>query len=223
MTATKPLFLYEEILLLALGNKTGIACASFPELAMAGAILAELLLRERIVIDDPKKRWVAVRDRRPTGDAILDHSLHLVATAKRRYSLKSWVSRLSSSKKHKVAAQLCEQCILRPVEDKFLFVFSRKTYPEKNPLPEQAIVERMRAAIFDDEASVDPRTTVLISLADAAGLLGKIFGQRPMKDRKRRVKEIVSGEVTGKATKEVIAATKAAIMMAAIIPALVAH
>ena len=70
---------------------------------------------------------------------------------------------------------------------------------------------------------VDPRTTVLISLAHAAGLLSQTFGQKTMKGRKQRVAQIVNGELLGKATKEVIAAPQAAIMMAAIIPAIVIH
>jgi hypothetical protein len=50
MTAAQPLFLYEEVLLLALRNRTGTTTA-YPEHAIAGAILAELLLSRRITVE----------------------------------------------------------------------------------------------------------------------------------------------------------------------------
>jgi golgi phosphoprotein 3 len=130
----------------------------------------------------------------------------------------TWVSRLASGKKHKVARQLCSRGIVRAVDDKVLFIFSRKVYPEIDPLPEKKIVDRLRAAIFEDQASLDPRTVVLISLANGAGLLTENFGRKEIKARKERIEQIVNGELTGKATKEVIAAAQAAIMVAAIMP-----
>jgi hypothetical protein len=65
---------------------------------------------------------------------------------------------------------------------------------------------------------VDPRTVVLISLANAAGLLSENFGRKEIRSRKKRVEQIVNGEVTGTATKEVIAACEAATMVAVMMP-----
>ena len=71
-----------------------------------------------------------------------------------------------------------------PEEDKVLFIFKRKVYPEINPIPEKRIIERLRQAIFSENATVDPRTVVLISLANGARLLGEIFGKKEIKTRK---------------------------------------
>jgi golgi phosphoprotein 3 len=224
MKNTTPQFLYEEIMLLALRNEKGTVGSGHPEHAVAGAVLAELLLDRRISIEQTRKQRVELHNLQPTGDPIMDESMETMKGAKRPVSLQTWVSRLAGIKKlrHKVAQQLCHRGILRADEDKVLFIFRRKVYPEINPGPEKQIVERLRAAIFTDEDHLDPRTVVLVSLANATDLLSETFGRKELKKRKKRIEQIVNGEVTGKATKEVIAACQAAVMVAVMMPAIMA-
>ncbi len=138
--------------------------------------------------------------------------------------MQTWVSRLAGTKnlRHKVARQLCDRGILRADEDKVLFIFTRQVYPEIDPLPEKQIVDRLRTAIFTDHDQLDPRTVVLISLANGADLLNQTFGRKEVRSRKKRIEQIVNGELTGKATKNVIAACQAAVMVAAIMPVIMA-
>jgi len=224
MTDLKPLFLYEEIMLLALRDEEGTVATGYSEYVVAGAILAELLLDRRISVEDTRKRLVAVQNGKPTGDPIIDECLERIAAAKRRGSLQTWVSRLAGAKdlRHKVARRLCDRGILRADEDKVLLIFKRRVYPAIDPLPEKKIVERLRRAIFTDCDQLDPRTVVLISLANGGDLLNQTFGRKDVKARKNRIERIVNGELTGKATKEVIAACQAAVMVAAIMPAMMA-
>ena len=224
MAGSNSLFLHEEIMLLALHNEKGTIATSYPGYVIAGAVLAELLLDGRISVDSTRKQSVQLRNTNPTGEPIIDACLTKMRMAKRRASLKSWVSRLGNIKnlKHRVAQQLCKRGILRASEDALLFAFTRKVYPEINSAPEREIVERMRTAIFTDDNSLDPRTVVLISLASGVDLLGKTFGRKEIRGRKKRIKQIVNGEMTGNATKEVIEACQAAMMVAAIMPAIVA-
>ena len=88
------------------------------------------------------------------------------------------------------------------------------------PLSEKQIIDRLRTEIFTDRDQLDPRTVVLISLADGADLLNQTFGRKEIKSRKKRIEQIVNGELTGKATKELIAACQTAVMVAAIMPAM---
>ncbi|MDF7825548.1 GPP34 family phosphoprotein [Pontiellaceae bacterium B12227] len=222
MTADKPLLLYEEIMLLALRDEKGTMSAQYPEQMVAGAILAELLLDRRISVADNRKQLVDVQNHTLTGDPIIDQSLKLIASAKRRASLKTWVTRLAGMKglRHSVARQLCHRGILRADEDTVLFIFKRRIYPELNPVPEKEIINRLHTAIFTDSNQLDPRTIVLVSLAGGSELLNQTFGRREIKSRKKRIEHIVNGELTGKATKEVIAACQAAIMVAVIMPAM---
>ena len=98
MARNKPLFLYEEIMLLALRDEQGTIATGFPEQVIAGAILAELLLEGRIAVEDTRKKLVNLQDSKPTGDPIIDECLEKMSTAKRRASLQTWVSRLASTK-----------------------------------------------------------------------------------------------------------------------------
>jgi hypothetical protein len=108
------------------------------------------------------------------------------------------------------------------IEDKVLLIFTRKIYPEVNPAPEREILERLHKAIFTDANNIDARTIVLLSLAKSADLLRLNFDKKELKTRKDRINRIVNGEITGAATKEAIEALQTAVMVAAIMPAIVA-
>ncbi len=223
MTKGKHLFLYEEIILLALHDEEGTLATGFTEQMVAGAILAELLLNNRIAVEATRKQLVDLHNKQPTGDPIIDACLQRMAAYKRRASLQTWVSRLAGIKnlRHKVARQLCDQNILRADEDKVLFIFKRRVYPEIDPLPEQQIINRLRTAIFTECDQLDPRTVVLISLANGSDLLSQTFGRKKVKTRKKRIEQIINGELTGKATKEVITACQTAVMVAAVMPMII--
>jgi hypothetical protein len=123
--------------------------------------------------------------------------------------------------KHRVAGQLVQRGILRADQDKVLLVFNRKVYPELDPRPEREVIERLRKAIFGDARDVDPRTTVLVSLADKAGVLKNAFDKADLKRRKERIKQIGAGNVTAAAAQEVIEAVQAAVLVAVIMPAVI--
>ena len=49
-----------------------------------------------------------------------------------------------------------------------------------------------------------------------------VFDKKKLKGRKARIKQIVDGEITGKAATEAIQAMQAAVMVACIMPTLIA-
>jgi len=216
--------LHEETLLLALRDDKGtIAPGTMYQQALAGALLAELMLQHRIDIDESGRKPLArVINPKPVGAPLLDECLEKVAASKPK-RLDHWVSKFSGINrlKHRVAERLCDRGILHEEEGTILLLFTRRTYPETDPRPEQEIVERLRRTIFGDGRDVDPRTVVLLSLADAAGILRVVFDKKELKARKARIEQVVNGEVMGKAAKEAIQAVQAAIMVAAIMPAII--
>jgi golgi phosphoprotein 3 len=214
MTNLKPLFLYEEIMLLALSNDKGTILTSYPEYNISGAILAELLLEHRISIDRTQKQLVTINNSELIGDPIIDECLEKMVVEKGHVSLQTWISRFVDIQdlNNKVARQLCSRGILRADEDKVMFFFKRNVYPEINPVPEQEIIDRVRTAIFTDEEQIDPRTVVLISLANSTDMLSEIFGKE-VTNRQQRIDRIVNGEMTGKATEEIIAACEIAMLV----------
>ena len=211
------LFLHEEIMLLALRDREGtVASGTNFQYAIGGAVLAELLLEGRVAVETKrKKKYLQLTDSTPFGNTVIDECLRKVTDAEKRAQLQTWVSRFASVKKlkHKVAAQLCRQGILRSDEDKVLLIFSRKIYPEINPGPERRIMNRRKKTIFTDTKNVEPRTAVLLSLAKSADVLKVNFDKKELKARKDRIERIIDGEVTGKATKKAIEAMQAVVMM----------
>jgi Golgi phosphoprotein 3 len=220
------LYLHEEIMLLALRDREGtVASGIYCDYALGGAVLAELLLQKRAVVDqEKKKKFLRLTDATPFGDPVMDECIQKVKSTKRRAQLQTWVSRFAGVKKlkHRVAEQLCRRGILRTDEDKVLLFFSRKLYPEINPEPERNIMKRLNDAIFGDSEDVDPHTVVVLSLANSANILKVNFDKKELKARKKRIEQVAEGEMTGKATKEAIEAMQAAVMVAVIVPTIIA-
>lgn len=222
----RPLRLYEDVMLLALRNDKGtIAGGVMYQQAVGGALLAELILDGRIRAVSEGRSAYAVLDRStPMGDPILDECLQKVVASTRRRTLLHWVQKFAGTKqlKHRVARGLVDQGILREEEGRVLLIFSRRLYPEFDPAAERAIVARVSDAIFSDTATVDTRTTILIAIAQHSGLLKANFDRKRLKARRLRIDAIVKGDAVGKATRQAVEAVQAAIMVAAIMPAVIA-
>lgn len=218
------LFLHEELMLLALKDREGtVISGTTYTYALGGAVLAELLMAGRVKVGEGKKPRVEVLDATPPGDPLLDEWLESMAGAKKPRTPSDWVGRIAGTKdlKHRVATGLCRRGILRAKEEEVLWIFTRKVYPELDPGPEREIVQRLESALFE-EGEVDPRTAVLVAVAQAGGILTALYGRKRMKDRKDRLRQITEGEVSGKATREAVEAMQAAVLVATIVPSVVA-
>jgi len=216
------LFLHEEVLLLALDDEKGTTeFGSTWQQGVAGAVVAELLLAGRVAPTDEKHPRLEVRDPTPLGEPLLDEILAEMAAREKPRKGSDWVQRLANrgKLKERVAAGLVQKRVLREEAGKILWIFDTVHYPERDGRPEREVISRLRRAIVGNERDVDPRTMVLVALADAAGLLKSIFGKQLLRDRKERLKAIREGEAAGKMTREAIEAVQAAVMVAAIMPA----
>jgi len=218
------LFLYEEIMLLALKDKEGtIASNTMYQIAIGAAILSDLLLSNHISIEDSKKKAVSVVSNKQYEDPIINECLEIIATSKKKKTLKEWITKFSNLKnlKNRAARQLCKRGILKEDEDKVLIFFTRKIFPEVNPIPEKQLIDRLRKAIFTATREIDMSTIVLISLAHNTNLLKVVFDKKKLKERKDRIEKIISGDMAGAAAKEAIEAMQAAIIVAVIVPTII--
>ena len=217
---------YEAVLLLALREETGtVAPGVMVHYVLSGAAVAELLLSKRIDLEGRKNSpRVRVLDPTPLGDPLLDECLGRITASKRPADLRTWVTRLAQLRglRRRAAERLCQRGILRAEEQRVLFFFPRTVYPLADPRPKRALVERLSRAIFSDEKDVDPDTVVLLSLAHGGRLLPLVFERRKLKEREGRIKSVINGEMTGKATREAIEAMQAAVLAASITPAVIA-
>jgi len=210
--------LHEELLLLALREREGTThWVSWPT-AVGAALLAELVAAGRVALPtDGKKQFVEAVDRRPLGDPLLDECLAKVAAAPRRAQVAVWIARFAGVKelKGRIAQGLCRQGVLRSDERSVLLLFKQRIYPEVDPRPEQEVRDRLRRLVFAETTRRDQRTLLLLSLADAGGLLPLLFEKRQLKERREWVAELVAGEPLGRRVREIVAAQHAAAVAAA--------
>lgn len=219
-TTLADLGLHERALLLALDDDRGtIHQAAMYAYAVAGGILAELLLAERIRLEErpgKKKALVEVASATQTGDPVVDEVLEKIRTAKRRAPLDRWVARVAqtSNLKHRVAQRLAWKGVLRATEDRVLLLFRRRIYPELDPEPERELAASLREAVLGDSDDVDARTAILAAMGWRAGLLRPVLDRKQLKARKQRLESLAKGDAVAGATKAAIAATQAAITAA---------
>lgn len=211
MACPPSLRIYEQILLLALHRERGTLASGFSDLAIAGTALTELAVMERIGIDGGRRKLVNLVDDRPTGDPVLDACLARIATARRRATLKKWIPRLAKIRglRRQATEQLVAHEVIR-VDTKSVFgLFSKEVFPELDPGPEVAILERLQRGIFTDDSEVDADTRLLISLADGLDLLGTFYPKRDLRRQKKRIKQLTESQPVAKATSDALAAVKA--------------
>ncbi|MFI7615521.1 GPP34 family phosphoprotein [Nonomuraea terrae] len=198
----------EELLLLALSEDKGKPLVSTAQLdpALAGALLAELAVRDRVELSNKK---VTVKDPSPVGDDELDAVLSRIVAQEKEKSPVWWVQKLQAGKqRRRLLSRLAASGVLSEERGKVLGVFPVTRWPEAHPGVEADVRERVSAVLAG--AAPDTRTAVLISVANAASIVRKAF---PGAD-KARVKEIAEGAWAADAVAKTIAAATAAAMTA---------
>lgn len=207
------LTLPEEALLLALRDEEGTLFShQAGQVALAAAVFAELALGGRlgIVQDSGSGRTedstVEVTSADPIGHgplaALFAGVVEQVTAFPKPMPALHWVGLLASRGDllPTVAEQLCERGILRADVRRVALLFREKTWPELDPEPERELLARLRTAIFEEEAEVDPRTAALVALADKAGILQPLFGEA-LASRRARIERIARGELAGEASR----------------------
>lgn len=226
MSSAHRLPLHEEALLLALKDEEGTSVSgAMWQYAIGGAVLAELLMEGRLELDgSEKKPVVRVADRAQVDEPFLDGWLRTIADAKKPRSLTHWVQKIAGKGgvKEEVATSLCRKGVLRASEDRVLWIFRRKIYPEIDSGPEREIVGRLEEAIFTDTEEIDPRTAALVALGHKTGLLNAVFEKKKVKERKERIEAITDGSAAGKATDDAVSAALTAMRVAVTVPTVTA-
>jgi Golgi phosphoprotein 3 (GPP34) len=197
----------QAFLLLATNDKDGKPEVPVYALrtTLAGAILAELDLIGAIGLQGKRVRATGTA---PETD--FQHELELIRGKSRPHTAKRWVSMLEGrAELQRVYEGMASLGIVEHVGEKHLGLFKSVRYPEKDHAPEAALLKKIQAALSGppsdpgasdatatdagasdakvpeaklDSKAPDARTTALIALLEAAGLLGKLF---PAADKMR--------------------------------------
>jgi len=206
----KPLTFTEEIVLLALDDKTGAPLA-LPVTALsyglAGAVLADLAVAGKVDTDDKK---LTVLDPTPTGDPLLDPWLALIAAEKVSHPVAHWLSVLADRQKEieqPALDRLLSRGILKREDKKILWVIGLRRYPTVDGHERTEVRTRLGQLILGEDIP-DPRDAVLISLLSGCRLTDKIFTGPEFASRAKRLETLAKMDLVGR---EVAAATTEAI------------
>jgi hypothetical protein len=218
------LSLPQAFLLLATNDKDGEPelPAYVLRTTLAGAILAELDLLGAVAVQGKHVRATGTA---PQTD--FQHELELIREKSRPHTPKRWVSILEGrGEVHRVYEGMASLGIVEHVGEKHLGLFRTVRYPEKEHAPEAALLQKIQAALGLKPAGATPpdatpagatlagatppdatpagatlpdaRTTALIALLQAAGLLGRLF---PAADQ-NRASELVKNHWPSRAVED---------------------
>ena len=200
--------LIDQLTLLALDDEKGtfLADSTSYSYAIAGAVIMELALEERIDLSGEK---VVLKDRNKTGDKIIDTYFEIILQTEKEKKIKSWVERIGNKAdkiKRDTIDKLINNRILEKKEDKILWIFSYNKYPTQNPRPENQLRSRLYDIIVNSHRP-ELKEMMLLNLIESCSLGKEVFGKEQAKTFKKKLKSIneydhLAGEVN-KSVKEI--------------------
>ncbi len=190
------MLLAEDLLLLLTDDGTGRPAASGSELdlAIGGALLVELSMRDRVEVLPRSGMFrsdrVVVRSAEPLGDDILDEALAKLAAKPGRRAADA-VGRLGKKVRRRLYDRLVARGVLRVHRGKVLGIFPTQQWPAEDATAEDEVRHRLVVALQNGLAP-DERTAALVSLLHAL----------------RRVHKAVPPQQAGMSRRELAAAAK---------------
>jgi len=207
VTATLP----DELLLLAVDTECmtagGPVGAALPY-ALAGAVVAELLLREAVAVTD---RGLLAVTGRLTGDELLDDVLARIHRRRRPRRITGWVRTLagrSGDLRSRLSRRLAMAGVLREQRRRVLWVLPVRRYTVAEPSALAELRARLRAGLLGRDA-LDARTASLVGLVGACGLVDGLVARDERRAARRRAATIVGGDLVGAAVSAAIQEARA--------------
>lgn len=202
------LTLAEDIVLILLDDDSGrLASVDLMTLnySMAGAVLMELALRNKIDTDLDK---LVVADNKPCGVKLLDHYLDLIAREidDTNNNTKYWLTELSNYGDEildTALERLVEKKILKLEEKKILWVFGARRYPMVDHSQEKEVKRRLIDLLMSDEIP-SPKDVVLVCLIDTCSLFNTILSDKQVHQLKPRIQKIKKLDLIGQAVTQVL-------------------
>jgi Golgi phosphoprotein 3 GPP34 len=204
--------LAEDLLILLLDDAKGTTSTWVTtDIALGGAVLAELALLGLATVDEKKGFWSSAKVR-ATGPAPAD--LHpvlaetLAAIAAKARPASTLVTKLGKGLDDRLAAGLAERRILERRDGRLLGVLPRTTWPAADTTRDNQLRRSITVCLVDG-GRPDERTAALIGLLSAVDQAHKaVTTNHAMTTRqlKKRAKEIAEGNWAAKAVKDALAA-----------------
>jgi Golgi phosphoprotein 3 len=194
------LTLAEEVLLLLHDEQRG-RFFDVPDMllhtALAGSALMELALLGRI---DTDLAELTLIDATPTGEPVLDGPLARIAAVPGGHSTADWLDQLrvqGQEIRTAAIARLIERGILRQQDGRVLWVFESRRYPLVDGRQQQEVKLRIAQLLLSDDIP-DPRDTMIVALAEACGLLRRVFSDEELRRSRDRIRQIIRLDLIGR-------------------------
>lgn len=202
------LTLAEDIVLILLDDSSGrLANIDLMTLnySMAGAVLMELALRNKIDTDLDK---LVVVDSNPTGVPLLDHYLNIISREinETNNNTKYWLTEFSTYGDeilNTALEMLVDKNILKMEEKKILWVFGTRRYPMVDDTQEKEVKRRIIDLLMSDEIP-SPKDVVLVCLVDTCSLFTSILSEKEVQQLRPRIQKIKKLDLIGQAVTQVL-------------------
>jgi hypothetical protein len=209
------MLLAEELLLLALDDETGKNQLSSIDLGLAGAVLIELALLERVRVAERGESVKAGRLVVTPGPApenpVLARGLAVVSEREGRKP-ESVLQALGKGLRERLSDALVDAGVLRRESRRVLGLVPVQRLPAQDGSHEATLRERIWVAL--NGAQPDPRTAAMIALLSALNAVTTVFDAPNRRAVRKRAKEIAEGQWAASAVRKAIDAINAATMVA---------
>lgn len=210
------LSLSKKLLLLAIDDNKGtmISDQTHVHYGLAGAILLEMALMEKIRIVDSRLELIASGI---TKEPVMNQVIDLIKKSEKRRKIKYWVAKIGQKGdklKKEVLKSLIHDGILRKQESRILWIIPYNKYPTINAKPENLVRKELHEIVLHNKIP-DQEHLMLLSLVRACKLIKEVFSRKEeYKIAKQKIKELTSDSQIGKVVDETIQGVQAAIMIA---------
>lgn len=189
----------EELFLLSINNAYGTTAnmntIAF-QLALSGAILMELSLREKIDTDVER---LIIADTESTESEELDMALNMMRIETGDSNVNYWITRLNEQHQTFVDVllnSLIRKKILKIENKKVLWMFETLKYPLVNKAEVKDVKSRIKELIMSDELP-ELHDMVIVSLLHYSGLFHLVMSKRESKRYEERIEMIAKMDVLG--------------------------
>ncbi len=210
-----PLNLHESTLLLGLDDENGkfTAESTYHSYGLAAAAIADLILAERIAIEDDR---IVIRTNALTDDKLLNDVLQRLQEQKKPPKVTGWIHYLvmRMGKLRPIAIeQLIRRGILERKEEKILWVFNVDRYPSRDVTPENRLRARLRRILFEG-AEPDTRERLLLGIVLASQLLPELAPDKTLRqEAKARIEALTAEDEMNRLLGRSIQEMQAALMV----------
>lgn len=202
--------LTEKLLLLAFDEDTGRNRVSYLDYGLAGAVLLELTVANRI---DLSGRYVSVLDATPTGNPFQDAIVQQIQQSPRPRKPKGWIEKLRRGLRDRILQDLVQKSVLHHRKDTVMGMFPMNRYLPVDRTITADVRDRLGQAV-DTMTAPDDETASLAALVHALRMERHALPGRKNSHTRKALAAVADQSWVSEATRKAIQGAQAAITAA---------